>query len=41
MVKTGLSNDTMVEIVDGLEFGQNVITAGSVNHGSLVKIAGN
>lgn len=39
-VKIGLSNDTMVEILQGLEYGQTVITAGSVTEGTLVRIAG-
>lgn len=39
MIETGLSNDTMVEITKGLDFGQTVITAGSVTQGSLVKIS--
>lgn len=39
-VKIGLSNDTLVEIIEGLEYGQTVITAGSVTEGTLVRIAG-
>ena len=38
-VKTGLKNDTQIEITDGLNFGETVITAGSVTNGSVVRLA--
>ncbi len=38
-VKTGLKNDTQIEITDGIQFGETVITAGSVTNGSAVRLA--
>lgn len=38
-VKTGLKNDTQIEITEGIDFGQTVITAGSVTNGSNVHLA--
>ena len=40
LVKTGLSNDTDIQITAGLDFGDLVITAGSVTEGLPVRIAG-
>lgn len=39
-VSTGLSNDTHIQIVSGVEFGDIVITSGSVTDGTAVRIAG-
>lgn len=39
-VSTGLSNDTHIQIVSGIEFGDIVITSGSVTDGTPVRIAG-
>lgn len=38
-VTTGLSNDTQVEITEGLSIGETVVIAGSVTNGSSVKFA--
>jgi membrane fusion protein (multidrug efflux system) len=38
-VKTGLKNDTQIEITDGIQFGETVITAGSVTNGSAVRLS--
>ena len=40
LVKTGLSNDTDIQITAGLDSGDLVITAGSVTEGLPVRIAG-
>lgn len=40
IVQTGLSNDNDIQIIAGLEVGDQVITAGSVTEGLPVRIAG-
>lgn len=40
IVKTGLANDNDIQIIAGLEVGDQVITAGSVTEGLPVRIAG-
>jgi len=38
-VTTGLSNDTSVQLVTGVEFGDRVIVSGSVSEGTAVRVA--
>lgn len=40
IVKTGLANDNDIQIIAGLEVGDQVITAGSVTEGLPVRVAG-
>lgn len=39
-VTVGLSNDTHIQLASGVEFGDVVITSGSVTDGTLVRVAG-